>query len=146
MTTSKQMRSPKQYKHLPPIARSRFTRILLIVAGSFFVAMGLIGAFVPILPTTPFLLLAAACYLRSSERLYHWLFTNPLFGEYLRRYRDGEGLPLTHKVLTLLLLWGTLGYSIFFVVPDHLWWVKLLLAIIGIGVTIHVLKIKTRRR
>ena len=97
------------------------------------------------LPTTPFLLLAAACYVRSSERLHRWLFTNRLFGEYLRRYRDGEGLPLASKIATLALLWISLGASAALAVPERLWWVRAFLLLVGAGVTIHVLRIKTRR-
>ena len=103
------------------------------------------GAFVPVMPTTPFLLLAAACFSRSSERLHRWLFTNRLFGNYLRRYRDGEGLPRASKIATLVLLWTSLGASALFAVPERLWWVRALLLLVGIGVTIHVLRIKTRR-
>lgn len=117
---------------------------MLIAVGSISVALGVIGAFVPILPTTPFLLLAAACYARSSERLHRWLFTNRLFGRYLRDYTEGKGLPLLHKTFTLLLLWLAIGWSVFHVLPDHLGWVKCLLWAIAVAVTIHVLRIRTR--
>ena len=103
------------------------------------------GAFVPVLPTTPFLLLAAACFVRSSERLHRWLFSNRLFGEYLRRYRDGEGLPLSSKVATLVLLWASIGSSALLAVPDRLWSVRVALFAIAVAVTVHVLRIKTRR-
>jgi hypothetical protein len=125
-------------------AQQRFRRWLLVAAGAVCVALGVVGAFVPVLPTTPFLLLAAACWVRSSERLHRWLFTNRLFGEYLRRYRDGEGLPLGSKIATLALLWISLGASALLAVPPRLWWVRALLAAVGIGVTIHVLRIRTR--
>lgn len=116
-------------------------RNLLIAAGTLCVALGVLGIFLPVLPTTPFLLLAAICYARSSERFYHWLLTNRWFGEYIRNYREGRGIPLRQKVLTILLLWLTIGYAAWFVVP--LWWVKLILLGIAAGVTIHLLKIKT---
>jgi len=87
------------------------------MAGTLFVVLGVVGALVPVLPATPFLLLAAACYARSSRRLYGWLFTNRVFGEYLRRYRDGEGLPLASKIATLVLLWITLGVSALLALP-----------------------------
>lgn len=126
------------------MADARARRWLLVAAGAVCVALGVVGAFVPVLPTTPFLLLAAACWVRSSERLHRWLFTNRLFGEYLRRYRDGEGLPLGSKIATLALLWISLGASALLAVPPRLWWVRALLAAVGIGVTIHVLRIRTR--
>ena len=67
--------------------------------------------FVPVLPTTPFLLLAAICYARSSERFYHWLLNNRWFGEYLKNYREGRGIPLREKTLTVLALWLTIGFT-----------------------------------
>ena len=98
----------------------------------------------PILPTTPFLLLAAYCYARSSEPFYDWLLTNRLFGEYLRNYRAGRGITLRHKVFTLALLWLTIGYSACIAVS--IWWVRLMLFGIAIAVTIHVAMIKTLRK
>jgi uncharacterized membrane protein YbaN (DUF454 family) len=70
-------------------------RRLLIVAGTLFTGLGIIGIFVPILPTTPFLLLAAACFMRSSERFYHWLINNRILGAYVRDYMEGKGIPIT---------------------------------------------------
>ena len=117
------------------------TRILLIVIGTLFVALGVLGMFLPVLPTTPFLLLAAICYARSSKRFYNWLMTNRWCGEYIRNYREGRGITLRHKVLTISLLWLTIGYAAWFVVS--LWWVKLILFGIAAGVTLHLVKIKT---
>lgn len=119
------------------------TKALLIASGTLFVGLGVLGMFVPVLPTTPFLLLAAACYARSSKRFYHWLMTNRWFGAYIRNYREGRGLPLKQKILTLLLLWLTIGYAAWRVVP--LWWLKLILVGIAAGVTIHLAKIPTCR-
>jgi uncharacterized membrane protein YbaN (DUF454 family) len=120
-------------------------RVPLIAAGVLFVFLGVVGALVPVLPTTPFLLLAAACFVRSSERMHRWLHQNRVFGEYLRRYRDGEGISLASKIYTLALLWATLGGSAFVAVPARLWWVRLFLLVVGLGVAIHILRIKTRR-
>jgi uncharacterized membrane protein YbaN (DUF454 family) len=117
------------------------TRILLVVSGTLFVALGILGMFLPVLPTTPFLLLAAICYARSSKRFYHWLLTNRWFGEYIRNYREGSGIPLKQKVLTISLLWLTIGYAAWFVVSP--WWVKLILLGIAVGVTTHLIRIKT---
>jgi uncharacterized membrane protein YbaN (DUF454 family) len=118
-------------------------RTLLIIGGTLSVALGVIGIFVPVLPTTPFLLLAAACYARSSERFYHWLVTNRWFGEYIENYREGRGIPLKQKVLTVSLLWLTIGYVAVFVVSS--WSLKLVLLGIAIGVTIHLTRTKTYR-
>lgn len=119
-------------------------RYFLIAVGWISVSLGLIGAVLPLLPTTPFLLLAAACFARSSPRFYHWLHTNPFFGEYLRRYRSGEGIPLRAKIMTISLLWLTLATSAFWVVPAHYWYVRLGLALLGLAVTFHLLRIRTR--
>jgi hypothetical protein len=119
---------------------------LLVGAGVASVGLGILGIFVPVLPTTPFLLLAAACFVRSSDRLYRWLLGNRLFGKYIRRYREGAGVPLTSKAVTVALLWATLAASAFLAVPPRLWWARLLLLLVGIGVTIHVARIPTARR
>jgi len=119
-------------------------RIVLVVAGTVFVALGVLGALLPVLPTTPFLLLAAACYLRSSRTLYDALHSHRFFGTILRAYRDKTGLPLSYKLWTIGALWLSLGFSIFVAVPPGLWPLRLLLAAVGIGVTIHVGGIKTR--
>lgn len=122
----------------------RLRRGLLIVLGLLSVGLGVLGAFLPLLPTTPFLLLAAACFARSSVRLNHWLHSNRLFGEYLRRYRNGEGMPLRAKLVTLVLLWTSLTASAVYAVSAQHWPVWIFLAAVGIGVTLHILRIKTR--
>jgi uncharacterized membrane protein YbaN (DUF454 family) len=86
-------------------------KIVLNLIGVIAVALGVLGIFLPLLPTTPFLLLASACFARGSTRLHNWLRTNPVFGKYLRDYEDGRGLPLRGKVVILLLMWASLGYS-----------------------------------
>ena len=116
-------------------------KILLLVSGTLCVVLGVLGMFLPVLPTTPFLLLAAICYARSSKRFYNWLMTNRWCGAYIRNYREGRGIPLKQKVLTILLLWLTIGYAAWFVIS--LWWVKLILLGIAVGVTIHLVRIKT---
>ena len=119
----------------------RANRILLIILGTLCVALGVLGVFLPLLPTTPFLLLAAICYGRSSKRFYHWLVNNRWFGEYIRSYREGRGIPLKQKVLTVLLLWLTIGSTA--LLAATLWWVRLILLGIAVGVTIHLVKLKT---
>jgi uncharacterized membrane protein YbaN (DUF454 family) len=114
------------------------------VLGLFFVGLGVMGIFLPLLPTTPFLLLAAACFLRSSSRLYAWLVGNKIFGEYLRRYWSGEGMSRGSKFWTLAFLWAGLGISAFLFVPERLEWVRWLLLAIGAGVTTHILKLPTK--
>ncbi len=97
--------------------------------------------FLPVLPTTPFLLLAAICYARSSERFYHWLVTNRWCGAYIRNYREGRGIRLKQKVATILLLWLTIGSTAWLATPQ--WWLRWILLGIAVGVTIHLVKMKT---
>jgi len=132
--------APK-YSDGAPTQRKGLTRRLLILIGTLCVALGIVGVFLPVLPTTPFLLLAAVCYARSSERFYHWLMTNRWCGEYVRNYREGKGIPLKQKVLTLFFLWLTIVYTAGFVVTQ--WWVRTILLAIAVGVTIHLIRIKT---
>lgn len=122
---------------------SRFSRVLWIGAGTLCVALGLVGILIPVLPTTPFLLLAAVCYGRSSPRFLHWLLTNRWFGAYIRNYREGRGLPRREKALTILALWLTIGVSAVYVVSH--WWLRLALIAIALGVTIHLLWIKAAK-
>ena len=120
---------------------SHLSRWVLIIVGSFFAGLGILGIFLPLLPTTPFLLLAAACYIRSSERLYNWLMNNKWIGRYIKNYLEGKGIPLKSKVLSISALWITIGYSVFFVV--NIFPVRIILILIAIGVTIHLLSIRT---
>lgn len=105
--------------------------------------LGIIGIFVPILPTTPFLLLAAACYMRSSERFYRWLTSNRVFGAYVSNYIEGRGMPVRIKIFTTLLLWLTIGLSITFAVENLV--IRIVLICIAVGVTVHIALIRKRR-
>jgi uncharacterized membrane protein YbaN (DUF454 family) len=116
-------------------------RILLIIAGTFFLGLGIIGIFLPVLPTTPFLLLAAASYARSSQRLYYWLLNNKWFGKYIRNYLQGKGIPLKLKLLSIAVLWITIGFSVAFVVEGVP--VRVILILVAIGVSVHVLSVRT---
>jgi len=122
----------------------RRSRWALILAGNFFLALGILGILFPLLPTTPFLLLAAACYFRSSEKFYNRLMNNKWLGNYIKNYREKKSIPLKIKVLTLSFLWLTIGYSVFFVVNIFL--LRVILILIAIGVTIHVLSFRTLKR
>jgi uncharacterized membrane protein YbaN (DUF454 family) len=122
----------------------RWLRPLFIVAGTVFVSLGIIGIFIPILPTTPFLLLAAACYARSSQRFYRWLLTNRWFGAYIDNYRQKRGMPLKVKIAIVALLWLTIGLSTAFAVQSLT--VRIILVVIAVGVSAHILSIKTMKQ
>ncbi|MFH1013858.1 MAG: YbaN family protein [Thermoplasmatota archaeon] len=115
---------------------------ILIGSGTFFLLIGIIGIFIPILPTTPFLLLAAACYAKGSKKFYNWLINNKWFGEYIKNYRERKGIPLSVKIISITILWITISFSTFIVVPNLL--IQIILIIIAVGVTIHILTIKTK--
>ncbi len=119
-------------------------RTLLIVAGTVCVILGTVGIFVPLLPTTPFLLLAAACYTRSSDRLSCWLLQHRWFGRYIRNYREHRAITIGTKVLSISLLWITIGYTALAVIQH--WALRAGLCAIAIGVTIHLLSLKTATR
>lgn len=123
--------------------RATAKRRLLIGTGSLCAGLGIIGIFVPILPTTPFLLLAAACYMRSSERFYQWLINNRILGAYVRNYIEGKGMPVKIKMFTILLLWLTIALTIVFGVQNIV--IKIVLICIAVGVTAHIALIKSRR-
>jgi uncharacterized membrane protein YbaN (DUF454 family) len=123
------------------VARSRAIRAVLAVAGIISVGLGIAGVFIPLLPTTPFLLLAAACFARSSERFYRWLLANKLTGDYVRHYIEHRATTLATKVGSIATLWSVLAIAgIFF--TENLF-VRALLLVVGVGVTIHLLSLKT---
>jgi len=113
----------------------------LMTTGILAVGLALIGIFVPVLPTTPFLLLAAACFVRSSDQLYNWLIRHKWFGEYIRHYREYRAVTVQAKIVALVMLWSVIGYTALAVV--NAWWLRGLLATIAAGVTLHLLHIKT---
>ena len=119
-------------------------RYLLLAVGILAVALGTVGVFVPILPTTPFLLLAVACFARSSTRLERWLLGHRWFGPYLYAYREHRAMTSRHRALTLALLWAGLTYAA--VAHAESWWLRGVLGAIGLGVTIHLLTLRTYTR
>ena len=117
---------------------------ILVASGTFFLLLGIIGIVLPLLPTTPFLLLAATCYARGSKKFYNWLINNKWLGEYIKNYQLGRGVPLTVKIISITLLWITITFSIIAIVTNFL--VQIILIIIAISVTLHILTIKTIKK
>ena len=119
-------------------------RVLLVVLGTVACLLGVVGIVVPLLPTTPFLLLAAALYCRSSPRLYDRLLRHRRLGAYIRHFREERALPLRVKVVSVSLVWLTLSYAAWEAEAWGAWrWLLLLLAL---GVSLHVLRFPTLRR
>ena len=120
--------------------KSSLKKYLLIVLGNLSLALGAVGIAIPVLPTTPFLLIALFCYLRSSQRLYDWLIHHRLFGTYLYNYVTFRAVPLQTKIFALVLLWAGLITSIILV---DLLSVRLILLVVGVVVSLHILLLKT---
>ncbi len=116
-------------------------KYLLAFLGTIALALGIIGIFLPLLPTTPFLLLAAALYFRSSRRLYDWLLRHPRLGTYIRNFRENKAIPLRVKIVSVTLLWGTLLYCTLFIARDM--WLKAAFLLLATAITIHILRYKT---
>ena len=119
----------------------KLKRRLFVIAGTVCVGIGAIGIVVPVLPTTPFLLLAAICYMRGSQRLYNALLCNRFVGSYIRNYLEGRGMSRKAKIWNLSLLWvAIVGTAV--LATDSLV-IRAILAAVLIGVTIHILKVRT---
>lgn len=133
------MEKPPQ-QNSGPNSKQKLVKMLFLVAGTFSLSLGAIGIFLPILPTTPFLLLSAACYLRSSNRMHKWLLNNRWFGDYIRNYQEGRGIPFKTKIITLVFLWTTIIYSAFTALDDILI-AQIALLLIAFGVSIHLVRL-----
>ena len=90
--------------------RNKVRKGLYFIFGTVFLVFGGVGIFLPILPTTPFLLLTAACYLKSSKRMNNWLLNHKLFGQYIKNYLEGKGISLRAKVISLAFLWTAICF------------------------------------
>ena len=124
--------------------RDRIKRALFLAAGTICLGLGAVGIFLPILPTTPFLLLSAACYAQSSQRMHHWLLNNKWFGSYIRNYREGRGISAKGKIFTLTLLWVTICISAFVFVDIEV--VQVVLLVVAVAVSVHLLLLPTFRK
>lgn len=111
-------------------------KVLLMAVGICSVVLGVIGIFLPVLPTTPFLLLAAACFARSSLRFHGWLMGHRWFGPYLRYYTEGLGIPRAVKLRAIGVMWLGMGVSVIFFVP---WiWLKIVLLLVALAVSLYI--------
>jgi uncharacterized membrane protein YbaN (DUF454 family) len=125
------------------IMHKKMLKVLLVILGTISVGLGILGIFLPLLPTTPFLLLAAFLYARSSQRFYDWLLNNRWFGHYIRNYRERRGISLKIKILAISTLWITISISAFWFVKILI--VRIILFLIAGAVSWHILSFKTLR-
>ena len=121
--------------------RKSFWRIFLYFSGFLFLSLGVLGVFVPLLPTTPFLLLAATAFMHTDRKMYIWMFRNKFFGKQLSAYVKDKSVSSSVKISSLLILSFTLSYSIIFVI--NVLWLRIFLIFIGLAVAIHIIKLKT---
>jgi uncharacterized membrane protein YbaN (DUF454 family) len=124
--------------------RSRWVRTFFLAAGTLALVLGLIGIFLPLLPTTPFVLLAAACYARGSRRFYDWLLTQRTFGPIIHEWERHRSIPFKTKITAVALMSLTLGTSIVFFVEPL--WLKGLLAVMGVGLAVWLYRMPSRDR
>jgi len=122
----------------------KIIKVFFMMSGYFFLGLGIVGIFVPLLPTTPFLLLSAACFFRGSDKLYYWISHHKIFGKYVTNYHKHKAIPKRAKIFSITLLWITIISSATFFIP--LFWVKIMIFIVAIVVTIHIVSLRTLTR
>ena len=135
--TPKTLSDPKKVIHVANETSNPLAKLMWVSLGSLFVGLGAIGVIVPGLPTTPFLILAAACYIRSSQRLYDWLISNKRFGPYLKDYREGKGIPRKAKRLAVVMIVVFVSFSVVFGIEDLT--LKIVVGLLGLIGLLYVL-------
>ena len=116
-------------------------RVIYLVIGTLALFLGALGIFLPVLPTTPFVILAAACYLRSSKRMHAWILQSRLFGETIENFQAGRGLKRDTKIRALVLMWATISISAFFFVDQLIF--RGAMFLVAAGVTVYLLRLPT---
>ena len=120
-------------------------KIFLTILGLVSFALAVAGIFLPLLPTTPLLLLAAWCFVHSSPRLYEWLMQHPKFGPYIRNFRENRAIPLHVKVVAIVMIWLTIGFCILAVVDEYLW-AQIAMFALATAISWHILSYKTLKK
>ena len=127
--------------HTVDLRRSGLSRFLWLILGLLFVAIGLIGVVVPGLPTTPLMILAAACFAKSSQRFYDWVIANKMFGHHVKNYREGRGIPARSKRAIIPVLWIFVLFAVFVGIPGGLFYAKIATMILAVIGTAFILRI-----
>ena len=122
------------------IINNQFLRNCILTVGFISTGLAILGIFMPLVPTVPLLLLAAACFARSSERFHYWLLNHQKLGPMINGYLNGQGIPLRAKITAIGLIWLSISISVFIVNP---FWLEFLLVIIGFSVTLYLLSLST---
>ncbi|TGK01427.1 DUF454 domain-containing protein [Leptospira langatensis] len=133
----------KDYSDEVRLHRYSIVRYLLVIVGTISLVLGIIGIFTPVLPTTPFLLLTAACYARASQKFYNWLMNNKYFGNFIRDWRIHKAIPLKAKIIAVASIVITMTISAIFA---PIIYVRIGMAIIGICVIVYILRFPTKKK
>ncbi len=134
---------PKDYSHHVREHPSSTVRITLVTLGSVCVALGVVGLFVPMMPGTVFLILAAACFARASKRFYNRLLNNKTLGPLIVEWQEHRSIPYRAKIFAIVFMAVTFGTSIYFFVQPL--WLQLVLAAGGVGLAVWLYRIPSRR-
>ena len=118
---------------------------ILALLGLISLGLGIVGAFLPLLPTVPFVLLSAFLFARSSDKLHNWLITHKIFGQLIRDYHEERGITIQGKVAAISMMWISNIISIAFIINNILW-LQILMSIVTLSVTIYILQYKTKRK
>lgn len=122
---------------------SKLQRYFYLISGFLLVAIGVVGIFLPVLPTTIFLILASACFVKSSPKANEWLRNHKVLGMYIKNYQDKSGLTIRAKIFNIAFLWTMILLSVFYFTEEF--YIRVLLLLIAVGVTIHLIMIKTKK-
>ncbi len=125
------------------ITKNSIIRFLWIATGLILSSIGLIGIVVPGLPTTPIMILAAACFFRSSEKLYNWILSNKYYGHHVKNYREGRGMPKRAKFMAIGTMWVFVSISVLFGIPDHMLMIKIFTILGAATGTGYLISLKT---
>jgi uncharacterized membrane protein YbaN (DUF454 family) len=142
MVGCRRMKVQVDYSHEVEVHRSRVVRVLFGIAGTVALVLGIVGLFMPLLPTTPFILLAAACYARASVRFYNALLNNPTFGPLVGEWRRHRSIPYRTKMFAIVLMSVTLAASTILFVKNP--YVQAALAVLGIALAVWLYRIPSR--
>lgn len=128
--------------HEAKLSENKLSRVFWFSLGMIFTGIGLIGVVIPGLPTTPLMILAAACFAKSSQRFYNWILNNRMFGEHVKNYREGNGIPKRSKPVILGTMWAFVLFAVFIAIPESAPEISrnatVILAVIG---TVFILRI-----
>ena len=126
------------------VSISPLLKYFYLISGFVLVAIGVIGIFLPLLPTTIFLILASICFVKSSPKANTWLKNHKYLGGYIDNYQNKTGLTRNNKIVNIITLWVSISLSAFLLTDEK--YIKIILFVIAIGVTIHILMIKTKEQ